>query len=279
MLDTGLNLKFVPSLFASVRGILGCAAKWSATVCRRIWASPVLVPLVDWSNHCPCSSVIWPPGRKFKLNIHLEDPVSTKTVRCELHKCNIHGRAAIAKPLITESNDQMGDGVPSRPQNLDIRQLETRTWYGHISRPSRCFLQQEEFTFGEHPRKPTIRNAWFKEWNTGEVLWWFGQQYRGNVSVPLLPFMAELLQGSTWTGWVIRCIPLFRRYFRTVMQFSKTTVSPFTQLELFSHGLKSMKVNFSIFRGQHNYQIWTSLNHSGEFWRLEWVTDSHLQRP
>jgi hypothetical protein len=26
--------------------------------------------------------------------------------------------------------------------------------------------------------------------------------------VPLLPFMAELLQGSTWTGWVIECIPL-----------------------------------------------------------------------
>jgi hypothetical protein len=23
----------------------------------------------------------------------------------------------------------------------------------------------------------------------------------------LLPFMAELLQGSTWTGWVIRCSP------------------------------------------------------------------------
>jgi hypothetical protein len=28
-----------------------------------------------------------------------------------------------------------------------------------------------------------------------------------------------------------------------------------TQLELFSHGLKRMKVNFNIFLGQHNYQI------------------------
>jgi hypothetical protein len=34
------------------------------------------------------------------------------------------------------------------------------------------------------------------------------------------------------------------------MQFSKTT-----QLELFSRGLKSMKVNFSIFLGQHNHKI------------------------
>jgi hypothetical protein len=42
-----------------------------------------------------------------QLNIHLEDPVSTKTVRHELHKSDIHGRAAIAKPLIIESNAQM----------------------------------------------------------------------------------------------------------------------------------------------------------------------------
>jgi hypothetical protein len=37
-----------------------------------------------------------------ELNIHLEDPVSTK-----LHKSNIHGMTAIAKPLLTESNAQM----------------------------------------------------------------------------------------------------------------------------------------------------------------------------
>jgi hypothetical protein len=39
-----------------------------------------------------------------ELNIHLEELVSTKTVRRELHKSNIHGRVAIAKPLFTESN-------------------------------------------------------------------------------------------------------------------------------------------------------------------------------
>jgi hypothetical protein len=44
---------------------------------------------------------------KAELNIHLEDPVSTKTVRRELHKSNVYSRAAIAKPLITESNAQM----------------------------------------------------------------------------------------------------------------------------------------------------------------------------
>jgi hypothetical protein len=42
-----------------------------------------------------------------ELNIHLEDPVSTKTNRRELHKSDIHGTAAIAKPLITENNPLM----------------------------------------------------------------------------------------------------------------------------------------------------------------------------
>jgi hypothetical protein len=42
-----------------------------------------------------------------ELNIHLENPGSTETGQYELHKSNIHGKAAIAKPLITESNTQM----------------------------------------------------------------------------------------------------------------------------------------------------------------------------
>jgi transposase len=42
-----------------------------------------------------------------ELNIHLEDPFSAKTVRRELHKSNIHCGAAIARPVITESNAQI----------------------------------------------------------------------------------------------------------------------------------------------------------------------------
>jgi hypothetical protein len=38
-----------------------------------------------------------------ELNIHLEGLVSTKIVTRELHKSNIHGRAAMAKLLITGS--------------------------------------------------------------------------------------------------------------------------------------------------------------------------------
>ena len=39
-----------------------------------------------------------------ELNIHLEDPVFTKTVRRELYKSKINGKDAIAKLLITEKS-------------------------------------------------------------------------------------------------------------------------------------------------------------------------------
>jgi hypothetical protein len=42
-----------------------------------------------------------------ELNIRLKVPVSPKTLRRGLHMSNIHGKAAIAKPLITSSNAQM----------------------------------------------------------------------------------------------------------------------------------------------------------------------------
>jgi hypothetical protein len=42
-----------------------------------------------------------------ELTIRLEDTVSTKTSRHELHKPNIHDRAATAKPLTTERNSKM----------------------------------------------------------------------------------------------------------------------------------------------------------------------------
>jgi hypothetical protein len=53
------------------------------------------------------------------------------------------------------------------------------------------------------------------------------------------------------------------------MQFSKTKMPPVTQMELFSHDLNSMKVNFNIFPYQYNQLIWTALNKSGHFSRLD----------
>jgi hypothetical protein len=52
-----------------------------------------------WKNHRTTAAQV-----SAELSIHLEDPVSMKTVRHKLHKSNIYDRAAIAKSLITESN-------------------------------------------------------------------------------------------------------------------------------------------------------------------------------
>jgi hypothetical protein len=57
---------------------------------------------IVWKNHRTATAQV-----TAELNNHLEDSVFTKTVQRELHKSNIQGRAAIAKPLITESNTQM----------------------------------------------------------------------------------------------------------------------------------------------------------------------------
>jgi hypothetical protein len=111
----------------------------------------------------------------------------------------------------------------------------------------------------------------------GSVVAWAAVSWCSILLVPLVPFTAESLQGSTWTSGVIRCNLWSRYYFQTVMQFTETIMIPFTQLELFSHSLKIMKRNFSILLGRHNHEAWTSLNHSGQFWRLDWGPVSHLQ--
>jgi hypothetical protein len=88
-------------------------------------------------------------------------PCFHKTVLRVLHEFNIHGRVAIATPLITETNTQM--------RNRWCRDHETWTSdnWKHARDTVRWVvlhhssLHQEEFTFGKYPRNPTIRNAWF----------------------------------------------------------------------------------------------------------------------
>jgi hypothetical protein len=63
-------------------------------------------------------------------------------------------------------------------------------------------------------------------------------------------------------GRVIRHTPWSKCCFRTMMQCSKNTMPPFIRLQLFSHALKSMRVNLCIFLGQHNITFenhWFSL--------------------
>jgi hypothetical protein len=139
-------------------------------------------------------------------------------------------------------------------------QTTGNAWYSQMSHFFMLFPTSGRVYIWRTSKEAYNPNAWFQQWNTWEVLWWFEQQYCGILLDPLLPFMAELLQGSVWTGWVIRCIPWFLNN-NAVFQDNGS----FTQLELFSHGLKSIKVNFNIIPCQHSRHILTSLNHSGQF--------------
>jgi hypothetical protein len=64
-----------------------------------------------------------------------------------------------------------------------------------------------------------------------------------------LSFKAELLQGSTWAGSGSQVHPLIQTLFPNNDSVFKDNN---TQLQPLSHNLNSMKVNFSIFPGQHN---------------------------
>jgi hypothetical protein len=159
------------------------------------------------------------------LNFHREDRVSTKTALRELHKSNIHGRSVIAEPLITESNAQMcqrwcHDHKAWTSDNCKRARDMVRWVVLHAVLYIRKSLRSE-ITQGSIQSGMSDSNS---ETRLGS-----------NIVVFCWSFISKVLQGGTWSN-----------YFRTTMQFSYTTMSPFTQLELFSHGLKSMMMNFNI---------------------------------
>jgi hypothetical protein len=120
-----------------------------------------------------------------QLNIHLENTVSTKSVRCEFHKSSIHGRAAIAKPLITESNAHM---CKRWCQTIKPRYQTT----GNVG-----VIWLDELSFTLFPTAGRVY-VWRtpEEVYNPECLVVTVKHEGGILLIPLLPFMAKLLQGS-----------------------------------------------------------------------------------
>jgi thiol:disulfide interchange protein len=147
-----------------------------------------------------------------ELNIHIEDAVSTKTVQRDFHKSNIYGWAAIAKPLITASNAQTckqgcHDHKTSMSDNWKCMHYRVK-WDILHSVP--CFTKSLHLENTQGSLQSGMPGFHSETWGK------FSDGLGVNVMaccLPLLPFMAELLQGSRWTGSVIRCIPSFRHYF------------------------------------------------------------------
>jgi hypothetical protein len=103
-------------------------------------------------------------------------------------------------------------------------------------------------------------------------------QYHCILLIPLLPFCGRISARRYVDRWGNQVHHIIQMLFLNNDVIFQDDMPSFTRLELFSHGLKSMKVSF-IFPGQHNRQISILLNNSGLFWWLEWGRDPHLQHP
>ena len=117
-----------------------------------------------------------------ELRIHLQDPVSTKTVRRELHKSDIHGTPAIAKSLIAENNTER------RKRQYDDYDSWTSGDLKHVIRSGESSFTLFPtpgwvYVWRTRPKKRIILNGRFHLWNTEADLWWFGQQYIGILQV------------------------------------------------------------------------------------------------
>jgi hypothetical protein len=93
------------------------------------------------------------------------------------------------------------------------------------------------------------RNAWFQQCSTTQGGVWMVWAAPSWYSIGHIITVHSQTTAREYVDGLSNHIPRSRRYLRTMMQFSMTTMPISTLVKLFIHGLKSMKVNFNIFRG------------------------------
>jgi hypothetical protein len=153
-------------------------------------------------------------------------------------------------------------------------QTTGNAWYGQMSRPSCCFL----FMFGEQPRKHTIRIPDANSETRGR----FCDSLSSNIVLHYSVAPIITLHGRITAREYVNMLgnhvhPMIQTLFRNNDAVFQDDSAPIHTAGTVQSWFEIIKANFSIFPGQHTHQIWTLLNHSGQFWRLEWGTDSHLQ--
>jgi hypothetical protein len=95
-----------------------------------------------------------------ELNIHPEEPVTTKKFQQELHKSDIHGTAATSKPLITDSSAKGQKRWCDDHKTWTSDDWKYVIWSDELS--FMLFPTSGWSMFGYHPRKPITPNVWFQ---------------------------------------------------------------------------------------------------------------------
>jgi hypothetical protein len=162
--------------------------------------------------------------RTAELNIHLEGPVSSRTVQRELHKINIHCTAATAKPLITESNAQMRKRWchDHKTWTSDSKATGRMIWSDESSftlfpTPGRVYVWRTPMeAYNSECLVPTVKHG------GGSVMVWAAISWYSILLVPLLPFVAELLYVDTLGNQVLH--PMIQTLFPNDALFQSDTV-------------------------------------------------------
>jgi hypothetical protein len=129
-------------------------------------------------------------------------------VLCELHKCNIHIRLQLLNLWLLK--------IMLRCVNDGVTTIKP----GYQAAGNASVLSSDELSFTLLPTSgrvyvwrtlkeaynpeclvPTVKQGGGSMMVLAKISWY------SILLVPLLPFMVELLQGSMWTGWIIRRIP------------------------------------------------------------------------
>jgi hypothetical protein len=94
---------------------------------------------------------------------------------------------------------------------------------------------------------PTIKHGGGSVMVSAEILW--------HSVDPIITLHGRITAREYMDRLANQVHPMFQTLFPNNDAVFQDISDPFTQLGLFSHGLKSMKVDFNILHGQHNHQI------------------------
>jgi hypothetical protein len=150
---------------------------------------------------------------------------------------------------------------------------------GQMSCPSRCSEGQVGFMFGEHPRKPYNTECLVQivEHGDGSRMIWAAMSWYS--AGPISTLIGQITASDYMDILGTHIHLMVQMLFPNNNAIFQDDICPYTQLQMFGLGFRSLKMHFSIFPGQHKCQTKIPSNHCGQFQRVGLEADSLLHHP